>query len=86
MTAIKCSGCGEFIEIPDELTGDLGVDAGAIDCIEYYCDACEWQGQTAADTQEPDDSFCPYCGKDYEDFSDLGCEHCDRRVPGFVEV
>ncbi len=27
---------------------------------------------------------CPHCGKEYEEFSDLGCEHCDRRHPGFL--
>lgn len=26
---------------------------------------------------------CPHCGKDIYDFSDLGCEHCDARHPGF---
>lgn len=34
------------------------------------------------DEYEPD--CCPFCGKDYEDFSDLGCGHCDRRHPGFI--
>lgn len=29
---------------------------------------------------------CPYCGKELEDFSDLGCEHCDRRHPYFGTV
>jgi len=26
---------------------------------------------------------CPHCGKDIYDWSDLGCEYCDRRHPGF---
>lgn len=33
---------------------------------------------------EPDPSdFCPHCGKEYEDFSDLGCEYCDVRHPAY---
>lgn len=27
---------------------------------------------------------CHFCGKEFEDFSDLGCEVCDSRHPGFV--
>jgi len=23
---------------------------------------------------------CRHCGKEFEEFGDLGCEHCDRRV------
>lgn len=30
---------------------------------------------------EPD--CCRHCGKELEDFSDLGCEHCDARHPLF---
>lgn len=26
---------------------------------------------------------CWHCGKEFEDFSDLGCEYCDSRHPGF---
>jgi hypothetical protein len=33
--------------------------------------------------QEPDESaYCPFCGKEYEDFSDYGCSYCDVRVYG----
>ena len=28
---------------------------------------------------EPD--VCPHCGKEFEDFSDIGCGYCDRRSP-----
>lgn len=31
----------------------------------------------------PDPETCKYCGKELEDFSDLGCEYCDRRVDGY---
>jgi hypothetical protein len=27
--------------------------------------------------------FCDGCGKEFEDFSDLGCEKCDQRHPGY---
>ena len=29
------------------------------------------------------EDFCSHCGKEMSDFSDLGCEHCDRRHPDF---
>lgn len=32
------------------------------------------------DPEPDDDDYCPFCGKEYEDWSDLGCSHCDRRV------
>lgn len=32
------------------------------------------------DPEQSEDDFCPFCGKEYEDFSDYGCPHCDRRV------
>lgn len=31
----------------------------------------------------PSGSYCGRCGKEFEDFSDLGCELCDARHPGF---
>ena len=33
--------------------------------------------------EEGEPECCPHCGKPLEDFSDLGCEYCDRRHPGF---
>jgi hypothetical protein len=29
------------------------------------------------------EDFCSHCGKEFTDFSDLGCGHCDRRHPEF---
>ena len=29
---------------------------------------------------------CPRCGKEYEELSDMGCELCDARNPGFIGV
>jgi hypothetical protein len=49
----------------------------------------EWDYEAGMEF-DPDDLFfdddyepecCPFCGKEYEDFSDLGCGHCDRRHP-----
>lgn len=34
------------------------------------------------DGPAPGRETCPHCGKEFEGFSDLGCEHCDRRVAG----
>lgn len=39
---------------------------------------CEYDGFPDEDIQR-----CPECGKEYEDFSDLGCARCDQRHPGF---
>lgn len=27
------------------------------------------------------ENYCPHCGKEYTEFSDLGCGYCDRRSP-----
>ena len=43
------------------------------------------------DYSDPDDypsedelsRYCHYCGKEYEDWSDRGCEYCDIRHPGY---
>lgn len=34
------------------------------------------------DPEPDDDDYCPFCGKEYEEFSDYGCSFCDRRVIG----
>lgn len=34
-------------------------------------------------SDEDDRDTCPHCGKEYEEFGDLGCEYCDARHPGF---
>ena len=38
------------------------------------------------DQERPSDEYCSHCGKAFEEFSDLGCEYCDRRHPGFGTV
>lgn len=43
--------------------------------LVWKCLECE--GQPDIDATE----YCSHCGKDIEDFSDLGCEYCDRRHP-----
>ncbi len=74
---IKCAGCGEYIVIPPELVGDWG-GGDMTNSKPYYCDACEWQGETAADIDTTE--RCSHCGKDIYDFSDFGCEYCDYRL------
>lgn len=32
------------------------------------------------DWPDIEENYCHFCGKHYEDFSDLGCEHCDVRA------
>lgn len=45
MTYIKCSGCGEIIEIPDELSGDWSGDITCELTEPYYCDACDAENE-----------------------------------------
>lgn len=71
-----CDGCGCEIYIPPELDPDSEGEKVA----PYYCDECERLAESAADIDTTE--YCSHCGKDIEDFSDLGCEHCDRRYPG----
>lgn len=80
MAFIKCSGCSEIIDIPDELAWMESADGELTVGVEpYYCDACERVASAAADIDTTE--YCPHCGKALEDFSDLGCGHCDRRSP-----
>lgn len=41
-------------------------------CIAYSCACAELDGPN-------EDDYCPHCGKEFEDFSDLGCGRCDQR-------
>lgn len=79
MAYVKCSGCETMIDIPDELAGDLYGEVKTND--PYYCDSCERTALAAADVDTTE--YCHHCGKDIEDFSDLGCEYCDARHPYF---
>jgi len=80
MPYIKCSGCHEIIEIPDELAPEHA--GGEINTLEpYYCDACERIAELAADIDTTE--YCPHCEKDLDDWADLGCEYCDRRHPDY---
>lgn len=83
MAFVKCAGCDEIIDIPDELVG-MHADGEVTTDEPYYCDACERIAETAADVDTTE--RCRHCGKDLQDFSDLGCEWCDRRHPDFGSV
>jgi len=82
LSYIQCAGCGEIVDVPAELATDDNEPSGE----PYYCDACDRMYSDLAMTDDDVEDFlaansCPYCGKEYEDFSDLGCGHCDRRSP-----
>ena len=56
--------------------------------MDYTCSYCGYSNPD--DSFIPDDWYeeddrdpdtCPHCGKEYEDFSDMGCEYCDTRHP-----
>lgn len=87
---VKCSGCGATIPIPAELYP--GPIEGEIPLEEpYYCDECDREAESAVaaslgDDYEDGGEYCSHCGKDIYDFSDLGCEYCDQRHPGFIGV
>lgn len=82
MTYVKCAGCGEIIEIPDELLASDLIDLGVDDITDalgepYYCDACEWK--------KPEDDIlfcrehqCPTHLTDYEEGSRYECPECQR--------
>jgi rubrerythrin len=56
---------------------------------EHLCNECfekldcivEDSDDFFADDYEPE--ICPHCGKELEDFSELGCGQCDRRHPSW---
>jgi hypothetical protein len=56
---------------------------------EYYglkCETCSVfipYGSEPWMPYEDDEPTCKHCGKPLYDFSDLGCEYCDRRHPDF---
>lgn len=51
-------------------------------CHDYYCFCDRY-----AEGEEDERDYCRYCGKEYEDFSDLGCSACDvRQARGFDEM
>jgi hypothetical protein len=51
-------------------------------------DLPEWafEPDQGPDPEPPPRDYCPHCGKEFEDFSDMGCERCDRRHPGFGTI
>jgi len=57
---------------------DCPVGQGRCDGCCAVAVACEYSG-----FPDEDIATCPHCGKEYEDFSDLGCGHCDARHPDF---
>jgi hypothetical protein len=85
MAHIKCDGCGEIVVIPAELCPD----PETVEITEpYYCDACDREAESAVAASMGDDyddgrEYCHHCGKDIYDWSDLGCEYCDRRHPHY---
>ena len=80
-----------MVDVPDELAPPeyQGKDVEIPKTEVYYCDECDrkWLSISHYNVDPDPSTFCSHCGKDYEDFSDLGCEHCDRRHPlyGLVE-
>lgn len=48
----------------------------------YYGDPSQDGDPTIADMEREtlEEDYCPFCGKEYEDWSDAGCGHCDARM------
>jgi hypothetical protein len=63
------------------------MERGLNDPPQVICIDCEAKIDNAFwDALYQDDrvpATCKHCGKEYEDFSDLGCGHCDRRHPEY---
>lgn len=60
--------------IDPDWCAECGCPVGVGDCggcIAVSC--CE------AFDPPPPEAYCPHCGKEYEDWSDLGCGRCDSR-------
>jgi hypothetical protein len=53
----------------------------------YQCKNCDLFyafGNAPWDDQEPNpEDYCRNCGKEFSDFGDIGCEHCDTRAVGY---
>lgn len=67
----------EICQITHHVWKDVYYGVECINCGLFYPDGCEpWM---PLDDEELD--CCPHCGKEYQDFSDMGCGHCDQRSP-----
>ena len=77
MAEVSCAVCGDVFEIADELLGDDTGAGGKRDLVAY----CALHDPYAYASEDTEDECCPFCGKEYEDFSDMGCGFCDRRSP-----
>jgi hypothetical protein len=71
MAEIRCSGCGQIIDVPPELSGDMQLAR-----IEpYYCDECEWMAETAVvcscEDLSDDDLAALTAGQDEAFFTEL---------------
>jgi hypothetical protein len=49
-------------------------------CTQPDCEKC-WPDEPSVYDEPP--RTCSHCGKELEDFSDLGCSVCDQRHPNF---
>jgi hypothetical protein len=78
----------DWIEVDDPLCFPDGGYWNCDQCVAEEEKFLEGQNNVAGepdwgpwdDPEEDENRFCPHCGKEYEDFSDYGCEYCDRRV------
>ncbi len=56
-------------------------DNEGYDPLDDEQNALEQMQDSLESDRDYEPEVCPHCGKEYEDFSDLGCGHCDRRHP-----
>jgi len=56
-------------------------DNEGYDPLEDEQAALEQMQESLECGEDYEPEVCPHCGKEYEDFSDIGCGHCDRRSP-----
>lgn len=72
--SVKCSRCGDFVEVPPELLGDTPPS----EVTEYVCDACEDNDFEDDGIGYDDDRTCDACNGTGQ-FWDSGepCSKCD---------
>lgn len=78
---VKCSRCGEQIEVPQELLGETKPE----EVYGYVCDACDIDFEEEEEVEDWDESdldvSCPLCGGngkyDQDEAGEIPCPECN---------
>lgn len=83
---LTCARCQDTFEVPAELIGEQELLAPLCGHCQEIMDEQMAQAALGSVLEDDPSRYCPHCGKEYEDFSDMGCGHCDRRSPEWGTV